>query len=214
MPTRRRCSSACCAKGPTELHGCRGDRALVHRRSERDPALIAQAQTDRGPTRHEVVRALGASLRNKPDPAARKALRALADDANIKVAVAAIGGLAAGAAARRRAVPAHPRRESGRRSPSRRRVGPRRAARRGRDSDAVRRALREGRPARRRRRVGARRDCRRAADASTSALLVERLLYLAKHGGWAAAINGTGALARCCGPCRATSAAVARGCRR
>jgi HEAT repeat protein len=41
------------------------------------------------------VRALGGTLRGHPDPAGRKALRVLAQDANIKVAVAAIAGLAA-----------------------------------------------------------------------------------------------------------------------
>jgi hypothetical protein len=57
--------------------------------------LVAQARNDRGPTRYEVVRALGATLRSHPDAAGRKLLRGLAQDANVKVAVAAICGLAA-----------------------------------------------------------------------------------------------------------------------
>jgi cellulose synthase operon protein C len=82
-------------EGPTELHVAAAT-ALSY---IADPSAIAflmtQAQSDRGPTRHEVVRALGATLRNRPDDAARKLLRELATEASIKVSLAAIGGLAA-----------------------------------------------------------------------------------------------------------------------
>ncbi|MDX2093881.1 MAG: HEAT repeat domain-containing protein [Kofleriaceae bacterium] len=81
--------------GPTELHRSAAT-ALSYLA---DPVAIAalgqQAQTDRGPTRHEVVRALGSSLRDRPDANARKLLRTLANDSNMKVSVAAIAGLAA-----------------------------------------------------------------------------------------------------------------------
>jgi HEAT repeat protein len=82
-------------EGPTELH-LAAAAALAHTADPSvTPALITLAESDRGPTRHEVVRALGGTLRGHPDPAGRKALRVLAQDANIKVAVAAIAGLAA-----------------------------------------------------------------------------------------------------------------------
>jgi HEAT repeat protein len=81
--------------GPAELHRSAAT-ALSYLA---DPVAIAalgqQAQTDRGPTRYEVVRALGSSLRERPDANARKLLRSLANDANVKVSVAAIAGLAA-----------------------------------------------------------------------------------------------------------------------
>jgi HEAT repeat protein len=83
-------------EGPPELHRAAatalsyiGDPAVI-------PTLVAQAQTDRGPTRYHVVRALGATLREHGDPAGRKLLRELAQDTNIKVALAAVAGLAAG----------------------------------------------------------------------------------------------------------------------
>ena len=59
------------------------------------PALIQLARADRGPTRQEVVRALGGAMRAHGDPAGRALLRELAADADVKVAVAAICGLAA-----------------------------------------------------------------------------------------------------------------------
>lgn len=82
-------------EGPTELHLSAA--AALARIADPSalPALISLAETDRGPTRHEVVRALGGTLRGHPDAAGRKVLRMLAQDANVKVAVAAIAGLAA-----------------------------------------------------------------------------------------------------------------------
>ena len=58
-------------------------------------ALVELARTDRSATRSEVVRALGGSMRDHGDPTGRKLLRDLASDADVKVAVAAICGLAA-----------------------------------------------------------------------------------------------------------------------
>ena len=81
--------------GPAELHASAAT-ALSYIAS---PAtlvpLLALARADRGPTRDEIVRAIGATLRGRPDPAARKLLRELADDASVKVSLAAIAGLAA-----------------------------------------------------------------------------------------------------------------------
>ncbi|HEY4180795.1 MAG TPA: HEAT repeat domain-containing protein [Kofleriaceae bacterium] len=90
-------------EGPTELHRSAAA-ALAY---IADPGAIAalsqQAQVDRGPTRHELVRALGASLRGRPSTdvavKTRKLLRSLAQDANIKTSLAAIAGLAAGGSA-------------------------------------------------------------------------------------------------------------------
>ncbi len=81
--------------GPSELHfhaatalANLGDPASV-------PALVELARADRSATRSEVVRALGGSMRDHGDPTGRKLLRDLASDADVKVAVAAICGLAA-----------------------------------------------------------------------------------------------------------------------
>ncbi|HET9623603.1 MAG TPA: HEAT repeat domain-containing protein [Kofleriaceae bacterium] len=88
-------------EGPSELHAS----AATSLSYIASPGVLAQlvslARTDRGPTRPEVVRAIGATMRgrgNAGDPAARKLLRELATDANAKVALAAIAGLAATAA--------------------------------------------------------------------------------------------------------------------
>src|SRR5262249_339173 len=59
------------------------------------PALIVDIRSDHGPMRHEVVRALGATMRTKSDATGRALLRELAEDGNVKVSVAAIAGLAA-----------------------------------------------------------------------------------------------------------------------
>ncbi|HEY5945171.1 MAG TPA: HEAT repeat domain-containing protein, partial [Kofleriaceae bacterium] len=183
-------------EGPTELHASAATALSYIADPSVVPMLITQAQSDRGPTRHEIVRALGGTLRNRPDPAARKALRTLAEDSNVKVAVAAIGGLAAA--------------QQVDDAPALRTLVERAAADRRRAaawalgelhdtgsipvlSDAL--AVRDDRL------VG---DAAWAlgeiavsapADAKVKPL-VERWLYLAKHGGWAAAINGSGALAR------------------
>ncbi len=183
-------------EGPTELHvpaatalSYIADPAVI-------PVLIAQARDDRGPTRHEVVRALGATLRNRPDPAARKALRDLADDANVKVAIAAIGGLAAA--------------QNLEDAPVLRALVERAASDRRRAAAAALGDLHDlgGIPVLSE--TLSVKDDRLVGDAAWALgeiavsapadpkvkPLVERWLYVAKHGGWAAAINSSGALAR------------------
>jgi HEAT repeat protein len=82
-------------EGPTELQASVATALSYIASPSALPALIALARTDRGPTRFEVVRAIGATLRSHSDPAARKVLRELADDGAVKVSLAAIAGLAA-----------------------------------------------------------------------------------------------------------------------
>jgi HEAT repeat protein len=182
--------------GPTELHRSAAT-ALSYLA---DPVAVAaleqQAQTDRGPTRYEVVRALGASLRGRPDANARKLLRTLANDVNLKVSLAAIAGLAAaddpadapmlrvivdqGASDRRRAAAW--------------------ALGEMHDAGAVDTLVR----------ALSARDDRLSGDAAwalgelavgapkavSAADLAQRWLHVAKYGGWSGAINATGALAR------------------
>jgi len=82
-------------EGPVELHAAAAT-ALGYIASPAVlPQLVALARTDRGPTRYETVRAIGATLRTHPDAAAHALLRELAEDASIKVSLAAIAGLAA-----------------------------------------------------------------------------------------------------------------------
>ncbi|HEY5923127.1 MAG TPA: HEAT repeat domain-containing protein [Kofleriaceae bacterium] len=183
-------------EGPTELHAAAATALSYIADPGVVPLLITQSQNDRGPTRHEIVRALGGTLRNRPDPAARKALRTLAEDANVKVAVAAIGGLAAA--------------QQLDDAPALRILVERAAADRRRaaawalgelhDLGSVA-TLSEALAVKDDRLVG---DAAWAlgeiavsapADAKVKPL-VERWLYLGKHGGWAASINGVGALAR------------------
>lgn len=183
-------------EGPTELHGAAatalgyiGDPSAI-------AALSSQAQTDRGPTRHEVVRALGATLRGRPDASARKLLRQLALDGSVKVSLAAIAGLAAArdpsdapflrslvdqAAADRRRAAAWALGEL-------------------QDAGAIE-TLANGLSSKDDRYVG---DSAWAIgeilvanpkDRAASPM-AQRFLYLAKHGGWAASIDGAGALAR------------------
>jgi cellulose synthase operon protein C len=82
-------------EGPPELHRAAATALEYIADPATIPTLVAQIESDKGPTRHELVRALGATLRGHADPTARKLLRELAEDANVKVAVAAICGLAA-----------------------------------------------------------------------------------------------------------------------
>jgi len=183
-------------EGPAELHGAAATALSYIADPNAVPLLITQVQSDRGPTRHEVVRALGATMRNKPDASARKVLRTLVDDANVKVAVAAIAGLAAAQQADD--------------APTLRTLVDKAAADRRRAAAWALGELHD---------VGgigvlsdalAVKDDRLVGDAAwalgeiavgapTDANvkpLVERWLYLGKHGGWASAINGAGALAR------------------
>jgi len=81
--------------GPAELHVSAATALSYIASPAALPQLLALARSDRGPTRCEIVRAIGATLRSQPDAPARQLLRELVDDANIKVGLAAIAGLAA-----------------------------------------------------------------------------------------------------------------------
>jgi len=185
--------------GPAELHSA----AATSLSYIADPSalapLIAHAQIDRSPSRHHVVRALGATLRSSAgagDPHARKLLRDLAAEASIKVSLAAIAGLGAA------------------KTPG--------------DAPFLRNLVEQGASDRRRAAAWALGEMRDAGsiDVLATALsskddrlvgdsawalgeilaahpkdsragaISERWLYLAKHGGWAGATNGTAALAR------------------
>jgi HEAT repeat protein len=183
-------------EGPVELHLAAAAALSYIADPAMLPALIEQARADRGPTRHEVVRAVGGTLRGHPDQAGRKLLRELAQEANVKVAVAAIAGLAAAndpddapflrtlvaqAAADRRRAAAWALGEL-------------------HDTGAIA-ALTD---------VLSIRDDRLVGDAAWALgeiavaaprdakipPLFERWLYLAHHGGWAGAIDGIAALGR------------------
>jgi HEAT repeat protein len=183
-------------EGPPELHRAAATALSYIADPTTIPALVQQVQADRGPTRHELVRALGATLRGHADANARRVLRDLTQDANVKVAVAAISGLAAAndpadapllrslvedAAADRRRIAALALGDM-------------------HDTGSIP-VLATAMSAK---------DDRLAADAAwalgeiASANprdgkidgLVERWLYAARHGGWATSIDATAALAR------------------
>ncbi|HEX2687613.1 MAG TPA: HEAT repeat domain-containing protein [Kofleriaceae bacterium] len=82
-------------EGPTELHASAATALSYIANPAALPQLSVLARSDHGPTRYEVVRAIGATLRGHADPGARKLLRELIDDSSAKVALAAIAGLAA-----------------------------------------------------------------------------------------------------------------------
>jgi HEAT repeat protein len=185
--------------GPGELHPA----AATSLSYIADPAaitpLIQLARTDRSPTRHHVVRALGATLRaanGNADGNARKVLRELANEGSIKVSLAAIAGLAAA------------------RTPG--------------DAPFLRNLVEQGASDRRRAAAWAlgemhdvgsietlanamsTKDDRLIGDSawalgeilaatpkdSHAIVIADRWLYLAKHGGWAASTDSAGALAR------------------
>jgi HEAT repeat protein len=183
-------------EGPAELHAAAATSLSYIGDPNAVPLLISQAQNDRGPTRHEVVRALAGTMRNKPDASARKLFRQLVDDSNVKVAVAAIGGLAAA--------------QQLDDAPTLRTLVDKAAADRRRAAAWALGELHDTGAITVLSDVLAVRDDRLVGDAAwalgeiavsapTDASvkpLVERWLYLGKHGTWAAAIDGTGALAR------------------
>jgi HEAT repeat protein len=85
-------------EGPAELHASAATSLSYVASPAALPPLLVLARSDRGATRCEIVRAIGATLRAQPgssDPAARQLLRALVDDTSVKVSLAAIAGLAA-----------------------------------------------------------------------------------------------------------------------
>jgi HEAT repeat protein len=82
-------------EGPAELHSSAATALSYIASPAVLPQLLSLARADRGPTRFEIVRAIGATLRGHADADARKLLRELADDGNVKVGLAAIAGLAA-----------------------------------------------------------------------------------------------------------------------
>lgn len=186
-------------EGPTELHSSAATALSYIANPATLPQLLVLARSDRGPTRYEVVRAIGATLRGHADGNARKVLRELADDGVVKVGLAAIAGLAAAgslddapflramvdeAAADRRRAAAWALGEL--HDPG--------------SIDTLAGAL----SAKDDRLVG---DAAWALgeivaggtakpDPARAGALVDRWLHLVQHGGWAAAINSAGATAR------------------
>jgi HEAT repeat protein len=183
-------------EGPPELHRAAATALSYIADPSAISLLVAQADADRGPTRHEVVRALGATLRGRPDDRARELLRKLVSEGATKVSLAAVGGLAAarnpadapllrtlleqGGADRRRAAAwaLGELQDTG-------------------SIDALMAAL-------------STRDDRLVGDAAwalgqllaaapkdaRAPAILDRWLYLGKHGGWAAAIDSTAGIAR------------------
>jgi HEAT repeat protein len=183
-------------EGPAELHRSAAT-ALAY---IGDPAALAalesQATTDRGPTRHEVVRALGATLRGRPDPSARKLLRSLAQDATVKTSLAALGGLAAA----HDASDAPFLRDMVEHAASDRRRAAAWALGELQDAGSID-TLAIAMSGKDDRLVGdsawALGEILAANPADKRATsIAERWLYVAKHGGWAGAIDSAGALAR------------------
>jgi HEAT repeat protein len=185
--------------GPLALHAAAAT-ALSYIAS---PAALAQlvelARSDRGPTRHELVRAIGATLRSHADAPARGLLRELVDAANIKVSLAAIAGLAAAGS-----------RED---APLLRALVERAAADRQRAAAWALGELRDAGSIDVLATALASRDDRLVGDAAwalgeifagpqaaqlerRAGAIADRWLYLVQHAGWAAAINGAGGLAR------------------
>jgi HEAT repeat protein len=183
-------------EGPTDLHRAAATALSYVADPSVVPLLVSLAQADRGPTRHEVVRALGATLRERPDPSARELLRTLVDDANVRVAVAAIGGLAAG----QDASDAPLLRKLVERAASDRRRAAAWALGELRDAGAIP-VLADALAVKDDRLVGdaawALGEIAAAAPAEPRIKpIVDRWLYLARGAGWAASINATAGLGR------------------
>lgn len=189
-------------EGPIELHSSASTALSYIANPAALPQLIALARADRGPMRFEVVRAIGATLRAHPDANARKALRELADDGNIKVGLAAIAGLAAAGspddAVFLRTMAEH--------APADRRRAAAWALGEMHDAGAYD-VLATAMSSRDDRLVGdatwalgeivaGTRDPKAAVVDARTAELTDRWLHLLQHGGWAASINGAAALAR------------------
>ncbi|MDQ3334375.1 MAG: HEAT repeat domain-containing protein [Myxococcota bacterium] len=183
-------------EGPVELHKSAATALAYIADPAAIPLLLEQAKTDRGPSRHEVVRALGATLRTKNNADARKLLRDLAQDASVRVGLAAITGLAAAkdpsdAAFLRGMVE---------QAASDRRRSAAWALGEIRDTGAIT-VLSTAISSREDRLVG---DAAWALGEILSAQpkdsrasgLVDRFLHLGRNGGWAGSVNSTAALAR------------------
>jgi cellulose synthase operon protein C len=183
-------------EGPAELH----DAAATALAYLDDPGaiepLVQLARVDRGPTRHELVRALGASLRGHADGKARALLRELADDGDVRVAVAAIDGLAS---AGEREDAEFLRTLLGRANAERARAA---AYALGELHDAGAFDALVGELANKDDRLAGAAAwalgelVAAAPDEGHAATLVDRALYIAQHGTWAAAVDATAAIAR------------------
>ncbi len=184
-------------EGPSELHNSAATALSYIADPNSIAPLIDHLRNERSSTRHHVVRALGATLRNKPDANARKVLRELANDNSVKVSLAAIAGLAAAkdpsdAAFLRDLVE---RGASDRRRTAAWALGEMRDAG---SIDVLAAALSSAK------------DDRLVGDTAWAlgeiaaahpkdpriAPLVDRWLYIAKHGGWAGSTDATAALSR------------------
>jgi cellulose synthase operon protein C len=183
-------------EGPVELHKSAATALAYIADPSALPLLVELARTDRGPSRHEVVRALGGTLRVKPDANARKVLRDLAQDASVRVGLAAISGLAAA----KQADDAVFLRGMVDQAGSDRRRSAASALGELRDAGSIA-TLANALSSREDRLVG---DAAWALGEilaahpkdGKAASVVDRLLHLGKNGGWAASINSTAALAR------------------
>jgi HEAT repeat protein len=189
-------------EGPLDLHSSAATALSYIANPAALPQLIALARTDRGPMRFEVVRAIGATLRVQRDGNARKALRELADDSNVKVGLAAIAGLAAAATLD----DAPFLRVMVEQAPSDRRRAAAWALGEMHDTGAFD-VLASAMSTRDDRLVGdaawalgeivaGTRDPKATGVDKRTGDLTDRWLYLLQHGGWAAAINGAAAIAR------------------
>jgi HEAT repeat protein len=189
-------------EGPLELHSSAATALSYIANPAALPQLIALARSDRGPMRFEVVRAIGATLRAHPDAGARKALRELADDGNVKVGLAAIAGLAAAAAPDDAAFL----RAMVEQAPSDRRRAAAWALGEMHDTGAFDvlatamsshddRLVGDAAWALGEIVAGTRAPKATGVDARTGEL-TDRWLHLVQHGGWAAAVNGAAAVAR------------------
>jgi HEAT repeat protein len=193
-------------EGPLELHSSAATALSYIANPASLPQLLALARSDRSPMRFEVVRAIGSTLRVHPDAGARKALRDLADDGNIKVALAAIAGLAASMTRGGSPDDAAFLRTMVEQAPSDRRRAAAWALGEMHDTGAFD-ALATAMSSRDDRLVGdaawalgeivaGTRDPKATGVDARTADLTDRWLHLVQHGGWAAAINGAAAIAR------------------
>ena len=183
-------------EGPVELHKSAATALAYIADPNAIPLLIEHVRTNRGPSRYEVVRALGGTLRVKSDPNARRLLRELAQNAAVRVGLAAITGLAAA----KDPADAPFLRAMVEQAGSDRRRAAAWALGEMRDAGSIE-VLATAMSSREDRLVG---DSAWALGEILAAhpkhprtsALVDRFLHVGKHGGWAGAVNATAALAR------------------